>query len=87
MKVYSIFDLEQIRIKKMMFELHGISNYLMQDYENDNELTEFQQSWKVLHDMVDFLMKLMPEIYNFKWNELKFTDRELKIMKERKNNN
>jgi len=83
-KIYSTYDLEQIKIKKLMFELKGISNYLMQDYENDSELTDFQQLWKALTETIDFLEKYMALKHNFKWNELRYTDRELEIMKELK---
>lgn len=83
-KIYSTFELEQIKLKKLMFELAGISNYLMQDYENDSELTEFQQLWKALSETIDFLEKFMALNFHFKWNELKYTDRELEIMKELK---
>jgi len=83
MKVYNMYDLEQIKIKKLMFKLKGIGNYLMQDYENDSELTEFQRLWKALSETIDFLEEYMAWAFNFKWNELKYTDRELKIMKDR----
>ena len=83
-KIYSTSELEQIKIKKLMFELAGISNYLMQDYEDDSGLTDFQQLWKVLSETIDFLREYMAHNHNFKWNELKFTDRELEIMEELK---
>ena len=83
--LYSTFDLEQIQLKAQMFNLMGISNYLMQDHEcEDVNVTDTQKLWKALNETIDFLKEYMSQNYRFKWNELRYTERELEIMEELK---
>ena len=82
--LYSTYELGQLKIKKLLFELAGISNYLMQDHEDESDKTDTQKLWKILTETIDFLMEFVTTIYPFEWNELKYTDRELEILKAKK---
>ena len=77
-------ELHEIKLKKIIFKIIGISNYLIQDCENDIELSDTQQLWKALSETIESVLELIQHLYLIKINELEYTDRELQIIKDMK---
>jgi len=78
---YTPNELHEIRFKKLVYKLVGISNYLMQDHEDDIELSDVEKLWKATSETIEFLMEFIEHLYLRKICEIQFTDKELEIMK------
>ncbi len=81
---YTPNELHEIRFKKLIYKLVGISSYLMQDHENDIELSQVEKLWKSQVEIIELIMELIEHLYLRKISDIKFTKKELEIMRDLK---
>ena len=56
---YETEETRQVEIKSLIFELHGLTNYLIQDHEGEQDKTEVQKLWGVTENLIIIILKLI----------------------------